>query len=132
MATCGPSRLAGASRGGHRIGSRSARVLLISYAGRVRGLVFQRAGGRPLRSKSVATDLLHRDGYAGVTAHGLIHFDWCSDVAGASREVAEAALHHVLGSNTETSYRRTDLLEARRGLMGEWAAFCGPVSEGDA
>jgi integrase len=128
-----PARRGKSRRAPHRV-PLCARALDLIRGGASEGLVFQRAGGRPLRSKSVATDLLHRDGYAGVTAHGFrsTFRDWCSDVAGAPREVAEAALHHVLGSNTETSYRRTDLLEARRGLMGEWAAFCGPVSEGDA
>ena len=40
------------------------------------------------------------------------------------REVAEAALAHVVGDETERAYRRGDALEKRRELMSAWAAFC--------
>ena len=50
--------------------------------------------------------------------------DWASDVAKAPREVAEAALAHVVGSQAEQSYARSDLCERRRALMGAWGAYC--------
>jgi hypothetical protein len=40
------------------------------------------------------------------------------------REVAEAALAHVVGDKVEAAYRRGDLFEKRRHLMGAWAACC--------
>jgi hypothetical protein len=40
------------------------------------------------------------------------------------REVAEAALAHVVGDRTEAAYRRGDLFEKRRRLMDAWAAHC--------
>jgi Arm DNA-binding domain len=40
------------------------------------------------------------------------------------REVAEAALAHVIADRTEAAYRRGDLFEKRRSLMAAWAAYC--------
>jgi hypothetical protein len=33
---------------------------------------------------------------------------------------------HQVGSQVERAYRRTDVLDKRRGLMDAWAAFCEP------
>jgi hypothetical protein len=38
-------------------------------------------------------------------------------------EVCEAALAHVVKNKTEAAYRRGDLFEKRRQVMGSWAAF---------
>jgi integrase len=40
------------------------------------------------------------------------------------RELAEAALAHVLENKTEAAYQRGDLLERRREMMLEWARYC--------
>ena len=45
------------------------------------------------------------------------------------RELAEAALAHVAGDETERAYRRGDALERRRKLMQAWAAFCEPGAD---
>lgn len=69
-----------------------------------------------------------RDAHAkskfGGTIHGIrsTFRDWCGDVAGAPRDIAEAALAHTLGK-TERAYRRGTAVEMRRALMEEWAAF---------
>ena len=47
--------------------------------------------------------------------------DWCGET-GKPREVAEAALAHVVGG-VEGAYFRSDLFERRRLLMGQWAAY---------
>ena len=39
------------------------------------------------------------------------------------REVVEAALAHVMQNKVEAAYRRTDLFERRRRLMGQWASY---------
>ena len=39
------------------------------------------------------------------------------------RQVAEAALAHKVRNQIEAAYRRTDLFERRRRLMGDWAAY---------
>ena len=41
------------------------------------------------------------------------------------REVAEAALAHVVGDKVEAAYRRGDLFDKRRCLRDAWAAYCG-------
>jgi integrase len=54
--------------------------------------------------------------------------DWAADT-GKNRDVAEAALAHLLQDRTEAAYRRSDLLDARRALMQEWANFLSLPSE---
>ena len=51
--------------------------------------------------------------------------DWCMEIRGGDDRwfLSEAALSHNLGDATQTAYARTDLLEPRRPLMDEWAAF---------
>ncbi len=48
---------------------------------------------------------------------------WCAEAAGVEREVAEAALGHVVdgSSEVERAYRRTDFLEQRQVLAERWA-----------
>jgi integrase len=48
--------------------------------------------------------------------------DWAADNR-KDRDLAEAALAHVLSDRTEAAYQRSDLFEARQGLMGQWADF---------
>lgn len=62
----------------------------------------------------------------GVTVHGFRSSfrDWCGDVADVPREIAEAALAHIIGG-TEGAYRRGTALERRRVLMQQWATHCG-------
>lgn len=50
--------------------------------------------------------------------------DWAGNESRYPREVAEAALAHVVGDQTEQAYRRGDALEKRRKLMEEWASYC--------
>ena len=61
-----------------------------------------------------------------VTVHGFRSSfrDWCAEQTNFPREVAEAALGHVVGDSTERAYRRGDVLEKRRRLMEAWAAYC--------
>ena len=40
-----------------------------------------------------------------------------------SREVVEAALAHKIRNQVEVAYRRTDLFEPRRRLIGDWAGY---------
>ena len=57
------------------------------------------------------------------TVHGFRSSfrDWCAET-NKPRELAEAALAHVVGG-VEGAYFRSDLLARRRRLMGQWAAF---------
>lgn len=61
---------------------------------------------------------------SGITTHGFRSSfrDWCSEMAEAPRELAEAALGHTVGQ-VERAYRRTDLYERRVVLMESWATY---------
>jgi integrase len=81
--------------------------------------------GKPLSSMALLK-LLRRMGCRDLTAHGFrsTFRDWCAETTNHPREVAEAALAHTLRDRTEAAYQRGDLMEKRRRLMAEWAAFC--------
>jgi hypothetical protein len=57
--------------------------------------------------------------------HGFLSAfrDWVGEETNFPREIAEAALAHVIGDATERAYRRRDALERRRELMIAWANF---------
>lgn len=60
-----------------------------------------------------------------ITVHGFraSFRTWAGDMTGHPREVIEAALAHQIKDKAEASYVRGDLLERRRALMADWAAF---------
>ncbi|TGP65430.1 site-specific integrase [Mesorhizobium sp. M2D.F.Ca.ET.225.01.1.1] len=60
------------------------------------------------------------------TLHGLRSSfrDWCGDCTDHPREVAEAALAHVIKDKTEAAYRRGTALDKRREMMTDWAEYC--------
>lgn len=62
----------------------------------------------------------------GYTVHGFRSSfrDWCAEQTNYTREVAEAALAHIVGDQTEAAYRRGDALDKRRRLMEAWARYC--------
>ncbi|MBV1900108.1 MAG: integrase arm-type DNA-binding domain-containing protein [Kordiimonadaceae bacterium] len=70
--------------------------------------------------------LLRRMKVENVTVHGFRSSfrDWAGENTQAPREVAEAALAHVLGDATERAYRRRDALDKRRQLMEAWYRYC--------
>lgn len=51
---------------------------------------------------------------------------WAMEQARASFEVCEAALAHAQADQTVAAYARSDLLEARRALMQQWADYVLP------
>lgn len=67
-----------------------------------------------------------------VTVHGFRSSfrDWAGDRTSFPREVAEMALAHRVGSETELAYRRRTALDKRRELLTAWATYCctPPVS----
>jgi integrase len=81
--------------------------------------------GKPLSNMAMAA-VLKRMGRTGVTVHGFrsAFRDWCRERTNHPREVAEAALAHVLRDRTEAAYARGDVLDKRARLMAEWAQFC--------
>jgi integrase len=81
--------------------------------------------GKPLSGMSMTMQLC-RMGFGHVTVHGFrsAFRDWAGEETGFPREVAEAALAHVVGDATERAYRRGDALKKRHELMEAWAQWC--------
>jgi integrase len=109
----------------HRVPLSDRAVAIVQEMQRSGDLVFPGAKrGRPLGPSTFQALLRHmgRD----VTAHGFRSSfrDWISERTSYPTEVAEMALAHAVGNKVEASYRRGDLLDKRRELMGAWAAFC--------
>jgi hypothetical protein len=55
--------------------------------------------------------------------------DWAGECTAYPRELAEAALAHTVGDQTERAYWRGDALARRRELMEAWAGCMATVGE---
>ena len=85
--------------------------------------VFPSVRGNPLGVTALSR-LLKRLGIAAVPHGYRSSFrDWAAEETDHPREVAEAALAHVVRNQVEAAYRRTDLFERRRRLMDDWADY---------
>jgi integrase len=71
--------------------------------------------------------ILRRMNVEDATMHGFRSSfrDWVGNETDFQRELAEAALAHVVGDAVEQAYRRGDALEKRRAMMDAWARYCG-------
>lgn len=80
--------------------------------------------GKPM-SDMVFKSLMKRMKRDGFTTHGFrTSFRvWASESAHANSDVAEACLAHARGNAVQQAYDRSDLLERRRTLMGEWGLY---------
>jgi integrase len=87
--------------------------------------------GRPL--STMAMDMILRRMKVDFTVHGFRSSfrDWAGEETAFPRDVAEAALAHVVGDQTERAYRRGDALEKRRKLMTAWANYSEPKKPGN-
>ena len=72
------------------------------------------------------TMTLRRMGRDDITVHGFrsTFRDWAAEQTHHQNHVVEMALAHTIGDKVEAAYRRGDLLEKRRALMRDWAAYC--------
>ena len=70
--------------------------------------------------------MLRRMGRGDITVHGFrsTFRDWCAERTHYPNEVAEMALAHTLSNKVEAAYRRGDLIDKRRRMMEDRAAFC--------
>ena len=111
----------------HRVPLSSAarRILEELPRGKPDDLVFPgRARAHPL--SDMALSMLLRRLKIPATVHGFrsTFRDWAGELTQFPREIAEAALAHVVGDETERAYRRGDALDKRRSLMEAWATYC--------
>ncbi|WP_284268082.1 tyrosine-type recombinase/integrase [Bradyrhizobium iriomotense] len=63
--------------------------------------------------------------YPAITTHGCRSSfrDWAGDETRFEREIAEMALAHKVGDETEQAYRRGNALKKRRQLMDAWGRY---------
>ena len=89
------------------------------------GLVFPSSRCKAMSDNTISK--LMRELEIEGTPHGFRSSfrDWCAET-GKQRELAEAALAHIVGG-VEGAYFRSDLFEARRALMDQWASFLMPA-----
>jgi integrase len=113
----------------HRVPLTYRAVEIVLSMAEVRTGAFVFPGFRQDRSLSnMAMRMTARRAGIEHTVHGFrsAFRDWAGERTNFPREIAEAALAHVVGDATERAYRRGDALEKRRALMAAWAAFCEP------
>lgn len=113
----------------HRVPLSAAAMAVLERLaeGRTGDLVFPGAKTGSKLSSMAMEMLLRRMKVTGATVHGFRSSfrDWAGNETGFAREVAEAALSHVIGDKAEQAYRRGDALQKRRELMEAWANYCG-------
>ncbi len=97
-------------------------------------LLFPNPRGKVLSDTAMRRYLQQRMDQPGTTVHGFRSSfrDWAAERTNFPRELAEAALAHVLRDKTEAAYQRGDMLARRKKLMEAWAKFCasGEVASG--
>jgi integrase len=109
--------------------------ILISFAGERTGPVFPgigRRAGQPMTEATLGKMLALVPGDwrdvrgERVTVHGMRSSfrDWAGERTAFPREVAEMALAHAIGDETEAAYFRADLFDKRRRLMLAWSKYC--------
>lgn len=48
---------------------------------------------------------------------------WATEATDHPRDLVESALAHIIENKTEAAYQRGDVLDKRRKMMGQWAAY---------
>jgi integrase len=115
----------------HRVPLSDAAISVLKTVREIRQSDYVFAGfkpGRPIGSDALR-ELIKKLAGADVTVHGLrsTFRDWAAEQTNVQREVAEVALAHAIPDAVEAAYRRGDLFDKRRKLMGAWAAYCAKV-----
>lgn len=111
----------------HKVPLSDAALAILDRMEKIRSgdFVFFGADGKRPLSDAATGALLDRMGRADIVPHGFrsTFRTWVSEKTNFPREVAEKALAHVVGDDTERAYDRGDLFEKRLKLMDAWAAF---------
>jgi integrase len=92
-------------------------------------LIFPGMHNGPMSDMTLGAVLKRMD-LGQFTVHGFrsTFRDWAAESTSHSPEAVEMALSHKVANRVEAAYRRGDLLEKRRALMDDWAAWCGNVT----
>lgn len=76
-------------------------------------------------SENAMLALLKRMGYGHITVHGFrsTFKDWASETTNFPDDLSEAALAHRIQDKAKAAYKRGTMLQKRRAMMEEWAAY---------
>lgn len=126
----------------HRVPLSARAVALLKALPRQKDnpLVFPAARGGMLSDMTLSATMkrMHESAVAGAGAgfldrvskrpavpHGMrsCFRDWVAEKTTFPGDMAEVALAHRISNAVEASYRRGDMIEKRRRMMGEWAEF---------
>jgi integrase len=111
--------------------ARAVEILTALHEVRTGDFVFPGQKANAHMSNMTMTKALATAKGSGFTVHGFRSSfrDWVSEETAFPGELAEAALAHIVGDETERAYRRGDALAKRRKLMDAWAAYCLPAAQ---
>ncbi|TPL00664.1 DUF4102 domain-containing protein [Mesorhizobium sp. B2-4-14] len=114
----------------HRVPLSDRSIAILKSVPREAGSAYVFPGartGKPLSNMAMLELLRGMEGMEGLTVHGFrsTFRDWAAERSNFPREIAEAALAHVLSDKTEAAYQRGDMLDKRRRMMTAWAGYCG-------
>lgn len=122
----------------HRVPLTDQAISLLKSLPRLEGsdFVFPAARGGMLSDMSLSATMrrineareggyLDRQSSRPAVPHGLrsTFRDWAAERTAYPRDMAEIALAHTVGSEVERAYRRSDMIEKRRGMMDAWGRF---------
>lgn len=116
----------------HRVPLSKQAITLLEQLPRVEGWLFPSVMYGKHLSNMAMLNLMNRQlKRPDLTVHGFrsTFRDWVAEQTNYQRELAEAALAHVLGDKTEAAYQRGDMLEKRAELMQAWADFAEQKQE---
>ncbi|MEY5007662.1 MAG: hypothetical protein RL764_978 [Pseudomonadota bacterium] len=92
------------------------------------GLLFPSMSDRPLSDMTLSKLIKELGFKADIHGFRTSFRTWAQEQTDAGWDVAEAALHHVVGSRSGKVYARSDVLDKRRGLMDQWASYIAVMS----
>lgn len=100
-------------------------ILKALHEKRLSEFVFPGQAPKKPISNMAMTMVMRRLKAGAYTVHGFRSSfrDWCGDATSFPRDVAEAALAHVV-QGVEAAYRRGSALAKRRKLMEAWERYC--------
>lgn len=88
-------------------------------------LIFPGADNKQMSDMTLLS-VLRRLEYTEITVHGFrsTFADWSKEMTMHEGSLADKALAHKSGDAVKDAYHRSVLLEKRRRLMDDWAAYC--------
>lgn len=126
--SCPPERRKDGKPFPHRVPLSKQAIFILKLLPRDSEYIFASRRGRHISKETPRSIILKKLGHG--TMHGFrsTFRDWCAET-GKDPTAAEKSLMHATGSAVVQAYQRSDLLEARRILMQEWADTIYPMND---